>query len=143
MWLCFFIVLMIRRPPRSTRKDTLGPYTTLFRSLSARPGDARRQPGRSLCGRVHAARRRAALRRGRARVARGLVHEDVLHRDGGPDRRQGGPDPWRRRLYARDRGRALLPRCACLPHLRSEEHTSELQSLLRISYAVLCLNTKK
>src|SRR3546814_6841585 len=86
---------MIRRPPRSTRTDTLFPYTTLFRS-----GVRRRRAGTAarLCG-----------RRGAARL-----------------RQQFG-------ARAVDRaGRA-----------RSEEHTSELQSLMRISYAVFCLKKKK
>src|SRR3546814_2603418 len=81
-----FFFLMIRRPPRSTRTDTLFPYTTLFRSL--------------LSGFAAGRRPRAA--------AEGIV--------------------------ARHRPRALG---------RSEEHTSELQSLMRISYAVFCLKKKK
>src|SRR3546814_9218235 len=76
----FFFFLMIRRPPRSTRTDTLFPYTTLFRSKPPR--------WRSRCCRALALQGR-----------------------------------WRR-------------------HLRSEEHTSELQSLMRISYAVFCLKKK-
>src|SRR3546814_13409453 len=78
----FFFFLMIRRPPRSTRTDTLFPYTTLFRSVRCR--------GR---------------------------------RDAGSVRRN-----------FRDRG--------CSAARRSEEHTSELQSLMRISYAVFCLKKK-
>src|SRR3546814_5209933 len=83
---------MIRRPPRSTRTDTLFPYTTLFRSRS--DGGAARRP---------------------------LHHRPRL--SGGPDRPRpsGGADP-------------EIP--------RSEEHTSELQSLMRISYAVFCLKKK-
>src|SRR3546814_8972707 len=80
-------VLMIRRPPRSTRTDTLFPYTTLFRS-----------PGYD----------RATRRSATARCRRDNI------------------------CPARARNR----RAAC----RSEEHTSELQSLMRISYAVFCLN---
>src|SRR3546814_18309461 len=94
----FFFFLMIRRPPRSTRTDTLFPYTTLFRSRD-RPGSV---PGV----------------RGQPR------------RDAG----QHQPDRTARRADLRQRrGRAL----------RSEEHTSELQSLMRISYAVFCLKKKK
>src|SRR3546814_19672539 len=85
-----FFFLMIRRPPRSTRTDTLFPYTTLFRSnrprVRASPQAARRFP------RWRSYRRAAA------------------------ERRQH--------------------------HARSEEHTSELQSLMRISYAVFCLKKK-
>src|SRR3546814_2432233 len=101
---------MIRRPPRSTRTDTLFPYTTLFRSGGAgagRPGGGRGVPG---------PRRRAGggalLREIRFRPARHLCRSE------GP----GG---------------------AGLRNGRSEEHTSELQSLMRISYAVFCLKNKK
>src|SRR3546814_1818121 len=86
---CFF--LMIRRPPRSTRTDTLFPYTTLFRSTCRRP-------------QVHSCHSRPRPRPPR----------QVLHR-------------W----------------SACSQAGRSEEHTSELQSLMRISYAVFCLKKKK
>src|SRR3546814_3929399 len=87
---------MIRRPPRSTRTDTLCPYTTLFRS----PGAAGLRPDAA----AHAAHR------GPRRHRRGM------------ERREGdGPPPAR---------------------TRSEEHTSELQSLMRISYAVFCLKKK-
>src|SRR3546814_13947437 len=77
--------LMIRRPPRSTRTDTLFPYTTLFRS----PAED--------------------VRRALSRVLNRPVEHDLR---------------------------------ACSRH-RSEEHTSELQSLMRISYAVFCLKKKK
>src|SRR3546814_8080439 len=92
---------MIRRPPRSTRTDTLFPYTTLFRSL------------------VHA-----------------LIGGDVLVER-----------PPLRRPHAADRCFAAGPvhRRAAQPRpasARSEEHTSELQSLMRISYAVFCLKKK-
>src|SRR3546814_9896170 len=88
---------MIRRPPRSTRTDTLFPYTTLFRS----PGAENDQ--------THA--RRRALGSRRRTVWSGI---------------QG-------------RWRALAHQLSS----RSEEHTSELQSLMRISYAVFCLKKKK
>src|SRR3546814_1164931 len=84
---------MILRPPRSTRTDTLFPYTTLFRSC--------RHGGRAAAGGAAGERRRAGRR--------GCVR---------PARRAGGGAP------------------------RSEEHTSELQSLMRISYAVFCLKKK-
>src|SRR3546814_12995233 len=94
--MCFyfvlFVFLMIRRPPRSTRTDTLFPYTTLFRSGKA------------------------------GSKAAGVVIDDT----------------------------AVTPRYVMgltpdreLPIIRSEEHTSELQSLMRISYAVFCLKKKK
>src|SRR3546814_3039496 len=92
---------MIRRPPRSTRTDTLFPYTTLFRSArgpAAWKGRPRRSPS----------------------------------------------TPGRRRGWLRGRG---VPRSSRRPagrgSRRSEEHTSELQSLMRISYAVFCLKKKK
>src|SRR3546814_10728393 len=100
---------MIRRPPISTRTDTLLPYTTLFRSYHPghRPpplhsGRSRRDPGAG------------AGQRGGARPPRGAARaRRHLRPDVGP------------------------------PAGRSEEHTSELQSLVRISYAVFCLKKKK
>src|SRR3546814_6175729 len=86
LYLCRLVFfLMIRRPPRSTRTDTLFPYTTLFRSIPLRysPEQSRMNAIRSRCA--------------------------------------GSMFAW---------------------ILRSEEHTSELQSLMRISYAVFCLNKK-
>src|SRR3546814_13527490 len=79
----YFFFLMIRRPPRSTRTDTLFPYTTLFRSPSSKPFPRRQ----NRC------------------VIKGWWN-------------------WMRTAS------------------RSEEHTSELQSLMRISYAVFCLKKK-
>src|SRR3546814_12347372 len=110
--LCFFplfffiFFLMIRRPPRSTRTDTLFPYTTLFRS-----GDT------------------VTLR-----VRNGLKEMSSIHwhgiivpaeMDGVPGISFAGIAPGETFTY------------------RSEEHTSELQSLMRISYAVFCLKKKK
>src|SRR3546814_8373348 len=94
---------MRRRPPRSTRTDTLFPYTTLFRS------DSRAGP----TGRL---RRRPSRRRA------------VRHK---------GPSP---RYRPNKRGGGGGAGCPSPP--RSEEHTSELQSLMRISYAVFCLKKK-
>src|SRR3546814_4669953 len=109
---------MIRRPPRSTRTDTLFPYTTLFRSFRFRP------------------RRRRA--------------------------RRSGPAPWkpRKASYQCSPKPANIEYWSCqippdgcqsamtadlhrILYRRSEEHTSELQSLMRISYAVFCLKKKK
>src|SRR3546814_2271513 len=108
MALCyFFFFLMIRRPPRSTRTDTLFPYTTLFRS-------ERRSHDHDLDRRVH---RGLSARRG----SRGLEPQYFRHR----------------------RGPRLLAGSSGAPGTgRSEEHTSELQSLMRISYAVFCLKKK-
>src|SRR3546814_2250092 len=95
---------MIRRPPRSTRTDTLFPYTTLFRSAG---GVSTARPG--------------GLHRLRA----------------GPAAR---PVPCGAGAAGRLRDAAVGGEPGAL---RSEEHTSELQSLMRISYAVFCLKQKK
>src|SRR3546814_3365345 len=99
---------MIRRPPRSTRTDTLFPYTTLFRSTLPCPRDEPKGPNRG------------RLREGRRRRQRGCFG----------DGRLDGPA-----------AHARHPTCS--GSKRSEEHTSELQSLMRISYAVFCLKKKK
>src|SRR3546814_20697080 len=113
---------MIRRPPRSTRTDTLFPYTTLFRAGIA-----------------------DAVRAGRAGRADRII--DALDGEGRGERRR-----IRARHGARHHVRADAPGTLSLAqgvdrlhHVlhRSEEHTSELQSLMRISYAVLCLKKKK
>src|SRR3546814_17871442 len=122
MWfvvsVCFF--LMSLRPPKSTRTDTLFPYTTPFRS-----NDRATRLGGDRHGLAHAfVRRQQRLRE--FRLERG---------DAPGERVRGGI---RRRLAVRvhdDRRTA--------PIERSEEHTSELQSLMRISYAVFCLKKKK
>src|SRR3546814_3843497 len=93
-----FFFLRIRRPPRSTRTDTLLPYTTLFRSPFLLP----------------------AADPGRAPVLHGILAADRLGLRGLVQAAEG-------RLPAR---------------IRSEEHTSELQSLMRLSYAVFCLKNK-
>src|SRR3546814_1245884 len=100
---------MIRRPPRSTRTDTLFPYTTLFRSH----------------------------RRPAARPEVHLAREDG-DRVVGVDREEGVDLVRRHRLAEVPVGRPGAGRQG-----RSEEHTSELQSLMRISYAVFCLKQKK
>src|SRR3546814_16009371 len=105
--LSVFFFLMIRRPPRSTRTDTLVPYTTLFRSSQHHP--RRRQPALYL-SRFPDGRRGQAARAARRRAA-----QDDAERDARADLRAS----------------------------RSEEHTSELQSLMRNSYAVFCLKKKK
>src|SRR3546814_9582060 len=108
---------MLRRPPRSTRTDTLVPYTTLFRSAVVQLGAVRQLPdGRLQLPLVH---RALQQRRHRAR----LQDVDAARRvDGGDRPERAGPPSDRRD--------------------RSEEHTSELQSLMRISYAVFCLKKK-
>src|SRR3546814_3199026 len=115
---------MIRRPPRSTRTDTLFPYTTLFRS----------------CERLylHDARRH------------GLCVQPRLFQRFLPEREPaGGDDHLSRRPRAdaelRIRASRILQAddARMLRRLRSEEHTSELQSLMRSSSAVFCLKKKK
>src|SRR3546814_4525422 len=93
---------MIRRPPRSTRTDTLFPYTTLFRSrqLPAAPSNSVNAVDPNVIG-----------------VATNI------------------PNFW----FANDTSEQTRNS----EYLRSEEHTSELQSLMRISYAVFCLKKKK
>src|SRR3546814_9728199 len=101
---------MTRRPLRSTRTDTLFPYTTLFRSVAVDVGQtpAVELVDRPLLGAAH------ARRVGEART------EPVGH-------------------FLRDRHDLAVVHAL----VRSEEHTSELQSLMRISYAVFCLKKKK
>src|SRR3546814_1738987 len=105
---------MIRRPPRSTRTDTLFPYTTLFRSSEPIRG-ANVGPS-SRTRRLSSASEGGALRQW-------------------ADRRRGGALPRRSPLRQR--------RTGSRSDRRSEEHTPELQSLMRISYAVFCLKKKK
>src|SRR3546814_18013569 len=97
----FFFFLMIRRPPRSTRTDTLFPYTTLFRSDNS----------------------------GQSASVNGL-------RLGGGANGSGGAIDFTLDADVQTTGAGAVG-------IRSEEHTSELQSLMRISYAVFCLKKKK
>src|SRR3546814_8209203 len=109
---------MIRQPPRSTRTDTLFPYTTLFRSVR----EAIRKP-RLRC---------LVLRPRRQFGVIAAVDEHTRQR-----RRVDFDRPARRPARDEQVGHHRLHRLA-----RSEEHTSELQSLMRISYAVFCLKKK-
>src|SRR3546814_18021858 len=111
--LIFFFFLMIRRPPRSTRTDTLFPYTTLFRSRSKE-----RQSPRGASNARHCA-----------------VFERNDSARGGSAVEEGIHPPSTGLSTASGDKQAL----ALHPHRRSEEHTSELQSLMRTSYAVFCL----
>src|SRR3546814_3089341 len=122
---------MIRRPPRSTRPDTLLPYTTLFRSRALE----RR-------GKVEL----AFLRRDRRADDRNRVgaveRRDAADARAGDDDRIVGSRRRRGGGFAILGGRILgLREGGRRHHDRSEEHTSELQSLMRISYAVFCLKT--
>src|SRR3546814_5983142 len=98
--MCFFF-LMRRRPPRSTRTDTLFPYTTLFRSMQ----------------------------------------NDLVHDDGPSGKGPLGQQVRERQVIAKTAAAIKRAREAGIL-VRSEEHTSELQSLMRISYAVFCLKKK-
>src|SRR3546814_6309863 len=125
---------MIQRPPRSTRTDTLFPYTTLFRSLQRIRAPAERtergpeRTGRSKGDRQGEGASDAAA--GNRRTCRLCAAAQGRDEPGAPHRRS------RRRA---DRSRGTAGRRT----MRSEEHTSELQSLMRISYAVFCLKKKK
>src|SRR3546814_3288993 len=120
---------MIRRPPRSTRTDTLFPYTTLFRSTELyHRGQAYGIPGVQVDGMdVLAVREAAEKAFAHARSGKGpYIMEMLTYRYRG----HSMSDP------AKYRSKEEVQK-------RSEEHTSELQSLMRISYAVFCLKKKK
>src|SRR3546814_11821885 len=120
----FFFFLMIRRPPRSTRTATLFPYTTLFRSLDMS-------------------------------VNKPQIIDSVYQGAGQLAVNAMPPTQWsydttiKDAKYDPEKAKALLKEAGVKEgtHLtlwaRSEEHTSELQSLMRISYAVFCLKKKK
>src|SRR3546814_9672936 len=137
---------MIRRPPRSTRTDTLFPYTTLFRSLPSPTPPRRRPPSadRSVPDGHEDLRRTAtAVRRfDRQGEPEPVVDADLALRR--PDRAGAMLE-----AGAADRQRGIgghhhvAGQAAVGDGVRSEEHTSELQSLMRISYAVFCLKKKK
>src|SRR3546814_9361175 len=108
---------MRRRPPRSTRTDTIFPYTTLVRSSLAPLTAIAAEPLALHCGHLFDARNGKLLDARTVVVREGKVSE-VLP------------------------GRADVPGARAIDLSRSEEHTSELQSLMRISYAVFCLKKK-
>src|SRR3546814_4367346 len=107
--MCLYF-LMILRPPRSTRTDTLFPYTTLFRSLGWCFPERPRLPARWPLSK--------------------MMNSFFICR-------------WLGRSTRLSSSRSVEEDDATPRHARSEEHTSELQSLMRISYAVFCLNKKK
>src|SRR3546814_8678502 len=105
---------MIPRPPGSTRTDTLVPYTTLFRSLpNIDPREAIESP-----------------------APRGIADHHPGRGDLGCSRAPPAAPRFERACFG-DRRRMIAEK------MGSEENTSELQSLMRISYAVFCLKTKK
>src|SRR3546814_2399589 len=105
-----FFFLIIRRPPRSTRTDTLFPYTTLFRSPMVSTKRATRSGRRSWSCATRSEVGSVAFEEA---VAKAMTKASCV------SRKKATGD------------------------FRSEEHTSELQSLMRISYAVFCLKKKK
>src|SRR3546814_8070190 len=113
----FFFFLMIRRPPRSTRTDTLFPYTTLVRSVTV------------------ATEIRNARFGGDAAAAI-VLHCGFEHQIADQHRTIIDLQWLRPFALGIERRLDIEQRCAVA---RSEEHTSELQSLMRISYAVFCL----
>src|SRR3546814_2275009 len=116
---------MIRRPPRSTRTDTLFPYTTLFRSLDATPlGDI----GLSVLG--------AGVL---GTKSQSFFAQTTLHATDWLDLTLGGRYQEEKRFLIKSQTGVRTPN----GNGRSEEHTSELQSLMRISYAVFCLKKNK
>src|SRR3546814_10019002 len=128
---------MLRRPPRSTRTDTLFPYTTLFRS-SKECRHGRRSTGTRYL-RARSADARAVARGDRAGARCGGLGRSADTRRA--VRLCGSRFPRPRAAPAR---LAVRARGVPVPGaVRSEEHTSELQSLMRISYAVFCLKKKK
>src|SRR3546814_1233560 len=148
---------MIRLPPRSTRTDTLFPYTTLFRSRHRARGALgglgvvfrRDRPGRRFVAlridRLFLRERRAGQQQGKGEDRKATAHAGLRGKSWRGSRI--GPRGRARVLRIMGRGAALRSRTAeqarlwerPWPRWRSEEHTSELQSLMRISYAVFCL----
>src|SRR3546814_3278854 len=139
--ICFFLFffLMIRRPPRSTRTDTLFPYTTLFRSQGVeiiRPCLHHLLALGQVCRAVVGAAVRIADR----------VRQLVLDEVGSEAENLVEDCPGHRAEAVARHGVAVEAHPAQSRVdgvLRSEEHTSELQSLMRISYAVFCLTKKR
>src|SRR3546814_7919684 len=132
----FIFFLMIRRPPRSTRTDTLFPYTTLFRSSLCRIGvwAARHQGEFDFAGRDQIRNVAGALDRGGHGAILGERSAARADRCSGGFRRCG---PVARRPFVCNRAQLASERWQ-----RSEEQTSELPSLMRNSYAVFCLTKK-
>src|SRR3546814_2444273 len=114
---------MIRRPPRSTRTDTLFPYTTLFRSPVAikLPNDVKNKEDKyRSCKKL--------------RACQDAAHAGIDAADGKQPNANG------EQHHSDRKDRYFAP--PTVPVIRSEEHTSELQSLMRISSAVFCLKKK-
>src|SRR3546814_5468745 len=121
---------MLRLPPRSTRTDTLVPDTTLFRSTTG-GGDSRRNLAAACHIRLILPAPHVILR-GDTCLLYGKRPEQFLH--------VGRNAAFEGQIRLRDR--MVEPQFCRMMRLRSEVHTSELQSLMRISYAVFCLKKK-
>src|SRR3546814_6405334 len=125
---------MIRRPPRSTRTDTLFPYTTLFRSTDkSRAGAQILTPNSTMIAIAESAADKAGEEQGDWRWSHGweLAKQAALF---------AIVETTERLSKAASTANISVP---LAPGIRSEEHTSELQSLMRISYAVFCLTNKQ
>src|SRR3546814_7994609 len=120
---------MIRRPPRSTRTDTLFPYTTLFRSHTIDGIFDRILDGQDVALAVVELLERRVERRRIARSGRAGAEDDAIG--------------FGERLSPYAVGFARQAEDVEVDPRKSEEHTSELPSLMRISYAVFCLKNKK
>src|SRR3546814_7173497 len=119
----FVFFLIIRRPPRFNRTDTLFPYTTLFRSRAdARRAELLDQTGSISQQDIEQYRTAAVTAEAQLKLARAQSDVSALQL-----------------RYAQ----VVAPDDGVISSRRSEEHTSELQSLMRISYAVFCLKKKK
>src|SRR3546814_5205703 len=137
----FFFFLMTRRPPRSTRTDTLFPYTTLFRSGGNAQHARRRQ---TFEDRQMLQRKRSTSR---SLGSENYRKENHCFRRTSARPKSGAGTQVTRKRYSRASRCVWRPEAMDGPGFsppgRSEEHTSELQSLMRISYAVFCLKKKK
>src|SRR3546814_5389887 len=120
----FFFFVMLPRPPRSTRTYTLFPYTTLFRSEGA-------AIAAGAWAKLGLAEFSKAVAGQRCGIAAGGLHEGPVDAEQAQLGRSWPPRGERRGVRQTVQRR------------RSEEHTSDLQSLMRISYAVFCLKKKK
>src|SRR3546814_8690007 len=114
---------MIRRPPRSTRTDTLFPYTTLFRSVPLKPEHRHHVQNMLTHLRLHF----VIAGKGNRPLVFGVAQVIAIA------------------LRKADQPASYLSNgsIGAVSQMRSEEHTSELQSLMRISYAVFCLKKKQ
>src|SRR3546814_1025527 len=138
----FFFFLMIRRPPRSTRTDTLFPYTTLFRSLAVagfRPEDIEVVAQQNL---LTVTGTRAEDDGQGEYLHRGIAARAFERRFQLADFIEAGDARFENGLLSIALRRVVPEAMKPRKIARSEEHTSELQSLMRISYAVFCLKKK-